>query len=609
MLGVARDYRQLSAAELAGLRLEAKAATCLHRLGPGGDGLPAPSNVTKDVLIAVARSSALELARGGGLQQARAVHRAKTLVAHKGHLAESRAVAVSQAQDAAAFVESHPSLAACCLFQEAPPSAKRLRVLGTRDNLTTCSWCPPQVDLAKVALNNLTPAGREAVLRDWEAAHDMVQHAEQEPLKASKQLPVCFWAGRCLCCPAAQTLVRFERALIKGLKHLFRPKTQPRKLLQDGLVVLKISSEDANTWFHVSYANLNNWHLILMSLLPSIALPDCLAAVEPTWGLTWDFFQDFDFAQSWECHVHLLGRSPGRRLDQLDPSQLRVFQYLPAFEFWEGTPLDGDVGGDPPDPGGQPAPATPRAGDEELGGPSDRTEGPEPQDVVDAELAALGDILEAGIELDDIGAFSDMGPEFMSRPIRRRQRPPGKKDAARQPVGAAVPLELPPAGSADPPLAAPPSPADGPPLVVVDPPPLAVEPPPAPPAHLGSPRPKRRLERADSDAPRGPRHDPYPRFYHPIDKQSFVRLVDVPEDDKKDMKAFCGVHPGCTLTRTLKVGPRSHCRPFAGLYTWLGMARPASEQTAKEHQKDAPDLASRNRIRLELMAKPESNFF
>lgn len=100
--------------------------------------------------------------------------------------------------------------------------------------------------------------------------------------------------------------------------------------------------------------------------------------------------------------------------------------------------------------------------------------------------------------------------------------------------------------------------------------------------------------------------DPYPRLYHPSNPNSFIRLVLQPDRGLSDMKAFCGCHENCTLTRTLKPGRRAgQGRPSGLLWAWLGTAPNHICKTT--HQREGwPTQQQRFDARAELEAMPEA---
>jgi hypothetical protein len=62
----------------------------------------------------------------------------------------------------------------------------------------------------------------------------------------------------------------------------------------------------------------------------------------------------------------------------------------------------------------------------------------------------------------------------------------------------------------------------------------------------------------------------------------FVRLVDNNRLGYKDMKAFCGFHHGCTMTKTCNEGKRTaQGRPAGALWHFLDTA--TTYATKKEH--------------------------
>jgi hypothetical protein len=94
---------------------------------------------------------------------------------------------------------------------------------------------------------------------------------------------------------------------------------------------------------------------------------------------------------------------------------------------------------------------------------------------------------------------------------------------------------------------------------------VAMPPPPVPPVGVA-----RRARARTVDA--------YPRLNHPLHPgpkgDHTLRLVENPRLGVRDMKAFCGYHETCTLTRSCVDGPASFCqgRPIGFLWLWLTLA-------------------------------------
>jgi hypothetical protein len=92
-------------------------------------------------------------------------------------------------------------------------------------------------------------------------------------------------------------------------------------------------------------------------------------------------------------------------------------------------------------------------------------------------------------------------------------------------------------------------------------------------------------------------------LFHPVHAESCLRLNHDPASEWKDAKAFCGVHPNCTLTRTCKPGRRAgQGRPMFVLWAWLTAANLCEDKYA--HSQFRPSLAERLISRAELDTNP-----
>jgi hypothetical protein len=301
------------------------------------------------------------------------------------------------------------------------------------------------------------------------------------------------------------------------------------------------------------------------------------------WANCWKQLEPLDRRQVWYCKPYIICQRSSHYLDRLWPGRQRVTSYLPGFDFWGGG-ADGVAG--PPSGGSassSSAPALPipvavaaggvaAEGEGDYEGDSDRFGLPVDLDAVDEELKALGDLLEAG---EDGGAQAEaIQEELRKASVRarvsfRRGVRPSDRPAPPQP---SVPPVV-PAGGVPPP-----------------PPPL---PPPA--AVAAKAKAKGRLRRPRVE-------DPYPRLYHPSHPDSYVRLVET--EHNKDVKAFCGFHPGCTMTRVLHKGrKRGQGKPMGLLWSFLGTA--ARTDTKAEHQTlHMPTRDERFQARVDLEAIP-----
>lgn len=99
---------------------------------------------------------------------------------------------------------------------------------------------------------------------------------------------------------------------------------------------------------------------------------------------------------------------------------------------------------------------------------------------------------------------------------------------------------------------------------------------------------------------RAPRRDRFPRIAHGSHPNSFIRLSSTRGVEGHDMRAECGVHDCCTVSRTCrpsKLASRpGQGRPIGMLWAWLDFANDPS-CSREAHQGFWPSLRERRRAR------------
>jgi hypothetical protein len=330
------------------------------------------------------------------------------------------------------------------------------------------------------------------------------------------------------------------------------------------MIFLKLCSLHDTVYFHVAYTNLTNFDTVLLRL--SGPADDCpagslaeLVVDDPKWAMSWDHLEPLSKDTAWSCEPMLLSARSGiQHGTRFKPNRVFARPFLPSFEFWRvGDASDtSDVGGD-------------------REGPVIDTSG-----IMD-ELKNISDLLahdDVAEECELVGGISTAD----KRPLRKRRAPVGSASGS---------SSLPPSGSRAEPA--------GPPEPAAPPPPL---PPPAPVADAAPPR-KRRGGGVAGDVER---HDPYPRLYHLVETDSYIRFVDRGEG-LRDFKAFCNRHEGCTMTKTLKPGVKAgQGRPLGLMWAWFSHAHEFATKEAHQDKENWPDFVQRQRARNDVVALPQA---
>ncbi|CAK0863967.1 unnamed protein product, partial [Prorocentrum cordatum] len=101
-------------------------------------------------------------------------------------------------------------------------------------------------------------------------------------------------------------------------------------------------------------------------------------------------------------------------------------------------------------------------------------------------------------------------------------------------------------------------------------------------------------------APRRPRVARYPQLPHPAGagRPHYIRLVENEALAVYDMRAVCGLHPGCSWNQ------QSRVRPLAALWWWLGEAPGCGSKA--DHKQKVPTPAQIAAARAVLEGMPES---
>ena len=276
------------------------------------------------------------------------------------------------------------------------------------------------------------------------------------------------------------------------------------------------------------------------------------------WLSPWVAFRDFDFADRWSLEVWLLRGSSLHVHGQFIPAEVQAKPYLPPIVFWEGSGQQ------------QPLPLPPADLDD------DDPRWHEDAEVQNDRLAQLGDLLadaDAAADFEREGAQPPPRKRYRSNiggPIARPAHAPRASApdqagdalgvAAGEPAVAAACLAPPVAEVALVPAASSSSGSGGIPSAA------AVNAPPSPPA-------------SGMRAPVGRRRtvDVYPQLVHTTPRgphgSHHIRLVDNQVLEHLDMRAICGFHQGCSLSRTcIASHNRSNLgrgRPLALLWCFL----------------------------------------
>lgn len=284
----------------------------------------------------------------------------------------------------------------------------------------------------------------------------------------------------------------------------------------------------------------------------------------PTWALPWVAFQHVDLSKRWCLQVWLL--HGGQRLCEFAPANLHASVYLPPVAFWE--PVPAAVG------------ALEDADDHQPAPPWWEEEVVEPEEI--AEVAELMNMFEVMLDMEE-------GRPLAARPSRAAPRPRAPPVPRSSGSASSVP-EL-----VQPPLVQPPLAPVEAAIVPVDPVAQALAPLEPVEPHAGA-----IVAVAPPQAAGRQRSvHMYPRLMHPRSPGPhglhYLRLVENPTLGHRDMRAVCGYHPTCTLSRTLEGvrDPRNllqeaRGRPFGLLWAFLeiGPQMPSKEahrQAIGEH--------------------------
>ena len=160
--------------------------------------------------------------------------------------------------------------------------------LGHSKNAGHAVLWPPMGDLIVIhilppfrmfaeAANSGAGLGQQKLEENWSLKHAPVVH-EKLPLHqtiSDRSLRPGIWnqsscgrAGFCLCQPPERDgCKRVVEAVISKMKHWCKKKTEARKLLEDGRLVLRIFSGAVDLHLHIGMINLKTWDMCVLRMV------------------------------------------------------------------------------------------------------------------------------------------------------------------------------------------------------------------------------------------------------------------------------------------------------------------------------------------------------
>ena len=147
-------------------------------------------------------------------------------------------------------------------------------------------------------------------------------------------------------CRGPQRQLRyFHDSLVSAVKQNF-PTKEHRKALQVGDVVIRltVASSDHEAWFHLSWCNMNTWHMVFLPLqqdhnerrVARAAPGRALVAKAAEWMFSWNCLRMLDIQASWSVDFWRLQGSPAQLHYDLEPWAVQVQQAGPTGSFWHG---------------------------------------------------------------------------------------------------------------------------------------------------------------------------------------------------------------------------------------------------------------------------------
>ena len=232
----------------------------------------------------------------------------------------------------------------------------------------------PTGKLAAYVNKRLSPAQKDALIQHHHTeVIQEVKHAECPQLDniSSCRLTPCQLAVECVCSGRRSIIGRFTAAFIAYQRQWFPPKTALRRALKQGCIVLKLAFDLAEgmqeSWWHVSYINLQNFLSCLLHLERVPIGPSCddarasvaLRVCRPCrFLLPWHAFTDLILGRervAVSCTAYVVLEHRFVRVTDMDISRVDVRPVLAQQYFWPrapgaaGSSSDGDVAPPPLD--------------------------------------------------------------------------------------------------------------------------------------------------------------------------------------------------------------------------------------------------------------------
>ena len=180
--------------------------------------------------------------------------------------------------------------------------------------------------------------------RQWDQCCDTIKHAECPALGKVKpcDASICLISGFCWHTVTGRILHSFEEMVRKALREQCPPRSEARRLLVNGFMVLRFWDGECCSWFHVAFVNLRDFRLALLRLQAQ-SIPtskhkvflECLA--QTRWENTWKSFQSFTFERAHYMELYLLRNSRKVMVKEFRPLTQSVRPYRKAKMIWTGS--------------------------------------------------------------------------------------------------------------------------------------------------------------------------------------------------------------------------------------------------------------------------------
>lgn len=316
-----------------------------HPLRP--QPLPGPG---QDVLALALVTSSLETV----LQAASRAHRAVREQEAKVEKEQATALAVWQEQHPAALVAMgipEVGVDAGVVSQPAPTT------LGF--DIDVVEWALPASKSSVKALSAARTEKSSKLLQSlrstWEERHKPLVASTMKSVPApAVKVPLCFVAGFCLCGPTMSVVRSAAEALEKAMRELLVKDSLPRKLYDNGYLVLRLFDDyGEELWWHLPYANLNTMRMTMLRLqrcqdpdmqevaeaLGLVCLDHDPGSEELGMANHWSVCRALDLDLRWHVSLHRLYTEEfpldsfvvGRNLF------VKGMASVPAVNFWKGS--------------------------------------------------------------------------------------------------------------------------------------------------------------------------------------------------------------------------------------------------------------------------------